>query len=261
MTKSYSVGIIGAGNLAFNLAANLKVRGHSLEIVLSRNPDSAKALVEHWRGVPFGGMETEIPADLDLLFLCVPDHEIGKVGKALEGKVGKQTSVVHCSGSMSIEELEGFGENAGVMWPVQTLTKEHVANFESIPLVIETRSGSAESLKGLAETLSEKVQEMDSPARRKAHMGAVFASNFANFMWIVSEELVEGEEGQGFELYVPLMREQAKKARKFGPLNVQTGPAKRGDQGTIEKHLELLKDQPELQTLYRLISAEIAKRF
>ena len=57
MSKSIAVGIIGAGNLAYNLAANLKVRGHDLKIVLSRNPDSAAELVEHWRGVPSGGME------------------------------------------------------------------------------------------------------------------------------------------------------------------------------------------------------------
>lgn len=261
MTNSFTAGIVGAGNLAFNLAANLKVRGHSLKIVLSRKLTSAEALVENWRGVAAGDMSVSLPQDLDFVFLTVPDHEIGAVAQQLAGRVGPETIVVHCSGSMAIEELAPFGDHTGVLWPVQTLTKEHVANFECIPLVIETSSHSTEKLTALANSLSDQVQEMDSTARCKAHMGAVFASNFANFMWIVSEELLDDPNGPGFELYSPLMQEQAKKARRFSPREVQTGPARRGDEVTIQKHLDLLKADPGLQEIYRKVSDEIGKRY
>lgn len=260
MKNSFRCGIIGAGNLAFNLAANLKVRGHSLEIVLSRSVASAEALVEHWQGVPSGNMDQPLPQDLDLLFLSVPDQEIAGVAQALSGRVGAQTCVVHCSGSMDIEELAPFGERAGVFWPIQTLTKDSVANFETIPIVIETRSLSAPVLTPLAHSLSDSVSEMDSTARCKAHLGAVLASNFANFMWTLSEETQTGQ-STGFELYIPLIQEQARKAIRFGPGDVQTGPARRHDETTLQKHLDLLKDQPELQELYRLVSEEIGKRY
>jgi hypothetical protein len=45
------------------------------------------------------------------------------------------------------------------------------------------------------------------------------------------------------------------------PAEVQTGPAKRGDEEILKAHLEILKDDPELKGLYELISSGIRKNF
>src|SRR5207248_11086061 len=42
--------------------------------------------------------------------------------------------------------------------------------------------------------------------------------------------------------------------RTLAPADAITGRASRGDQGTIERHLEALKRDPELQRLYRLLA-------
>jgi predicted short-subunit dehydrogenase-like oxidoreductase (DUF2520 family) len=42
--------------------------------------------------------------------------------------------------------------------------------------------------------------------------------------------------------------------RDLEPADAITGPASRGDEGTIQRHLEALKKDPELQRLYQLLA-------
>lgn len=52
------------------------------------------------------------------------------------------------------------------------------------------------------------------------------------------------------------------KALRYSPLAAQTGPARRGDTITMEKHLQLLAaDDPGKSALYALVSEMISKRF
>ena len=53
----------------------------------------------------------------------------------------------------------------------------------------------------------------------------------------------------------PLLRETLRKAMEVNPADAQTGPARRGDRGVIEKHASLLTDDEA--TLYRTLSQHI----
>jgi hypothetical protein len=54
--------------------------------------------------------------------------------------------------------------------------------------------------------------------------------------------------------------ETAKKIKSTTPTNAQTGPAKRDDIETIEKHLMLLDNDDEKKEIYQLLTASIKKR-
>ena len=113
----------------------------------------------------------------------------------------------------------------------------------------------------LAHHLTRRVSILDSAQRLQVHLGAVFASNFANFMWLVAEDTLKGI-GQPGLVYEPLIRECMEKALRYGPASAQTGPARRGDEVTMQKHLQLLAERdPRLEELYREMSAMIAARF
>ncbi len=71
---------------------------------------------------------------------------------------------------------------------------------------------------------------------------------------------LRGEYNMPFELLKPLIAETTAKALDISPLAAQTGPAARGNLKVIEKHLELLKDDPRLQEIYRMISKSIGSR-
>ena len=96
----------------------------------------------------------------------------------------------------------------------------------------------------------------DSEQRRNIHLAAVFTCNFANHMYALGERLLQ-KNGLPFDILLPLIDETARKVHGLSPRSAQTGPAVRCDTGVIEKHLDMLADEPEMQRLYRLLSDDI----
>ncbi|RUA12480.1 MAG: DUF2520 domain-containing protein, partial [Flavobacteriia bacterium] len=104
-------------------------------------------------------------------------------------------------------------------------------------------------LKDLAGSISDKVFELNSQQREKLHIAAVFANNFSNHMFKIAYDLCESNQ-INFEILKPLILETAEKIIKITPEKAQTGPAKREDIKTIQKHLSQLEGiQKEIYTL------------
>ena len=101
---------------------------------------------------------------------------------------------------------------------------------------------------------------MDSEKRGFLHLSAVIASNFVNFLAIKSFNFLESNNIDG-SLLQPLMEETIVRFKAHHPRDVQTGPAKRNDNKTIEKHLNQLESDPKLQSLYRLFSQQIIEEY
>lgn len=57
------------------------------------------------------------------------------------------------------------------------------------------------------------------------------------------------------------MQETIEKLRIGSPAEMQTGPARRGDVNTMQKHHALLKSNPELMKLYDVLSNSIQNKF
>ena len=143
----------------------------------------------------------------------------------------------------------------GVFYPLQTFSKNSLVAFKEIPICIEASvTSDLKILKELGESLSEKVIEINSEERSKLHLAAVFVNNFTNYLYRISNEIL-AESKLPFDLLKPLIAETARKIETLSPKDVQTGPAKRNDLKTIEKHLYLLKDSPYKQLYQQLTEA------
>ena len=57
-----------------------------------------------------------------------------------------------------------------------------------------------------------------------------------------------------FEIIHPLIEETAKKIQYGNLWSLQTGPAKRGDNGTLDKHRRLLVDNPKYLEAYNILT-------
>ena len=75
-------------------------------------------------------------------------------------------------------------------------------------------------------------------------------------MYAAATEILDQSE-ISFDLLKPLITETAQKAIDNDPVKAQTGPAVRNDQNVIQKHLEMLKDSPEFEKIYRFVSESI----
>ena len=111
-------------------------------------------------------------------------------------------------------------------------------------------------LNTFALSLSPLVTQADDETRIKYHVAAVFAGNFANHLFALTESFCK-KEGLDFSFLRPLLEETVMRMRNGSPAALQTGPALRGDYGTIQKHLLLLKNEPGMTAIYNLLTKSI----
>lgn len=249
-----NVVIIGSGNVAEALALAIRnVDGYTVVQVMARNPVRG-FYVAGLAGATYTGMHEGVPP-ADIYLIAVSDNSIAKVS---EMPGFRDAVVAHTAGSVGIDELSFGIENRGVFYPLQTFTSGIPVDFTSIPLFIEGVTKKAEKeLHKLAAALSEKVYPTSSRQRLALHAAAVFASNFTNHMYASAQGIL-AEHGLPAGVLQPLIAETARKAGQAPEAaEVQTGPAVRGDSGTVAKHMELLENNKELQELYKLISSNI----
>lgn len=251
------IALIGAGNVATCLGPRLKEAGHEITAVYSRTVESARSLADRL-GASYTTDIKAVPAS-DAALVMLKDDALKELASAI-GDSLKGALLLHTAGSVSMDIWREAGaERFGVFYPMQTFSKESRIDWSQVPLFIEGSSAPVlESIRELALTISPDVTPLSSEGRKKLHLAAVFACNFSNHMYAISEQLL-ATEGVPFRVMLPLVRETARKVESIKPRDAQTGPAVRGDRKVIQEHLALLKENPEYAELYRLISIDINK--
>ena len=249
--------LIGAGRVASCMGPRLKEAGHIIAGVYSRTLEHARELAGVLDAPAFDNLELLPEADVYLTMLS-DDALIGLAPVIVKGR--KQALFLHTAGSVPMDIWKKAGATRyGVVYAMQTFSKGIKIDWTQVPVFIEGSSSTElESIKNLALDLSPNVTPLSSKGRKKLHIAAVFACNFSNHMYAISERLLR-EEGIPFSVMLPLVRETARKVETLSPAAAQTGPAVRGDRKVINEHLELLKDNPEYAEIYRLISTDINK--
>lgn len=256
MADNKRIVLIGAGNVATHLGTAWQKAGWKVTQVYSRTVESAMELASRL-DVPFVTSLEEVCTDADVYVVMVKDAVLQELIPAVvKGREG--ALFVHTAGSMPMDVWNGHAVHHGVLYPMQTFSKQRAVDFASVSFFVEA-SGSEELsvLKELAASLSDKVYEATSKQRTYLHMAAVFACNFANHMYSLSAYLLE-KQGLPFEAMLPLIDETARKVHSLSPMKAQTGPAVRRDTNVMDKHLDMLADEPELQHIYRVISKNIS---
>lgn len=252
-----TITIIGSGNVASHLAKAFYQSGIIIQGVYSRTYNNAVKLANQVQSKALNNLE-EISDNSDLIILAVPDIAIKDVARQLSVK---QSFVVHVSGSTPIEALKPFFKNYGVFYPLQTFTKDRPLDYSKIPVCIEANNQeNTLKLQNLAINFTEDVRFTNNHERLVIHLSAVYASNFVNYMNVIASDLLQ-RENISRDILFPLIRETMNKLIKNEPRNVQTGPAVRGDHGTLQKHVEILSTDLENQKIYRVLSEEIQKYF
>jgi hypothetical protein len=129
--------LIGAGNLAWNLAAVLKDSPYEIVQVFSRHIDSAFKISRDFPAIEAAFAPSQLRQDLDLVIVASSDHGIGEIAEAYCSYKADHTVVAHTAGSIPLDVLAPFGPNTGVFYPLQTFTKGHKADFHEIPVFLE----------------------------------------------------------------------------------------------------------------------------
>ena len=249
-----NVVFVGAGRLATQFAQALRDKGNTIETVYSRTLPSAQQLTALVGGEATADLDA-LPLYADLYILAVKDSALPLlIPQLVRGREGRP--MYHTSGSVP---MSVFGQlrHHGVIYPLQTFSKERRVDFARVPFFIEANNALSLHVARLtAEQVSTDVREMSSDDRRRLHLAAVFACNFANHCYELGAEVLE-RAGIGFDALLPLIEETAAKVQTMHPRQAQTGPAVRFDEGIISRHLTMLADEPRLRAVYELMSKSI----
>lgn len=253
---SMNIALIGAGNVGWHLAQALQQAGHTVTAIYSRTAaqrEELAGLLPQAQSIDSLNLQS-IAAEVVLI--AVPDAALATVAAELRVKPG--TVVAHTSGSQPLSILTAVqGARAGVFYPLQTFSKTKPLDFVQVPILLEASDKETQQLLlELAKSISHTVEAVASGARKQLHLAAVFACNFTNHLLGISRQLLQ-EANLPHHLLQPLIQETIAKAMQHNPYVVQTGPAIRHDQNVIDDHLHMLRQHPQLQELYRLLTQSI----
>lgn len=253
-----SVVILGSGGVATSLARALDdTVGYSVRQIFSPHLAHAEALAGKLAvAEAIDRVEDMIP-DADIVIISVTDDAVAQLVASLIPR--PDTLWLHTSGSLPASILATLGPRYGVLYPLQTFSRSREVRMARVPIFIEASTDEAMvTLRRLADNLSDTVHEADSERRRRLHVAAVFACNFANHLWAIADELLTAD-GLSFDVLVPLLKETLEKAADDNPSDGQTGPARRGDRSVMEAHQAMLS--PANAEIYRLLSQSIISRY
>ena len=246
--------IIGSGNVATSLAHGLAAHCQVAQIY-SRTLAHAQALASAI-GCPHAIDDLkDLLADADAYIIAVKDDAIADI---ITSTADNGALWIHTSGSKPIDLFAGRREHYGVLWPMQSFSREIVAPLDDVHFFAEASDESTlADLMALGHLMSRHVIEADSVKRRQLHVASVFSCNFANHMWTLASEVLHDAD-LPFEAMLPLIRTTVDKLDRLSPFQSQTGPAVRHDHQVIDSHLAMLDG--DKRELYRMLSDSIMNR-
>ena len=230
------LGIIGSGRAAWAFASTWKRIGWPVTGIASRGAE--------WDIAPRRTIE-ELAATSDLILVAVSDRAIEEVAAAIPET---KAIIFHPSGALPALR-GGFS-----LHPLKSLPPAgESSDLEGTLLVFE--GAHRDVAEEIAKNAGARFAEIAAGAKTRYHAAAVFGSNYVAALLDIAEELI-GIDGAREDI-AALARSAIDNWLAHTDAQRFTGPAARGDAAVIERHLDVLGDQPELAEVYRLLAARI----
>jgi predicted short-subunit dehydrogenase-like oxidoreductase (DUF2520 family) len=241
------VGVVGAGRVGTALAVLLAKAGHPI-VGASGGPASRERVDRFLPGVPFVE-PVDVVRAAEAAVLAVPDDEIATVcaGLADAGAFREGQAVQHLSGSVSLEALDpaaAAGATTISLHPLQTVptVEAALARLPGSSMAVTARSEEGFEIgELLARDAGSRPFRLPDDRKALYHAAAVFCSNYVTVLAALAEGLFTraGVEDP-VAAFAPLSRAALENALELDPAGALTGPAARGDAGTIRRNLEAL---------------------
>jgi predicted short-subunit dehydrogenase-like oxidoreductase (DUF2520 family) len=243
------IAVVGAGRVGTALAILLREAGHRIVAVAggSGTPDRA---ARYLPGVPVRDA-VGAARDAGVVLIGTPDAQIAAVCEAMSraGALGEGQTVAHLSGATGLEALasaRSAGAETLCVHPLQTCpdVESGLRRIPGSAFAITAASDEACTLgEQLARDAGGRPFRLADDAKPIYHAAAVFASNYLIAITALAEELERSADVPGpLGALMPLQRATLDNVEMLGPDSALTGPALRGDAGTVERNLAALAE-------------------
>lgn len=237
---SDSVLLLGAGKVGRALFAGLRERGGSVSLR------------------PLRGRPLPRRVHAALLVLCVRDRELGALAGRLRGRVSPSTAVLHVAGALGPEvlaALRGHCAGIGQAHPLLSFASRRTfPEFRGAHLLVSGDRVAVERARALAKRLGMVPRTWPHPDLAAYHAAAGILANGTAALASAASRLLVGAgcpEREAGRVLGPLLHSVADNIERLGLPEALTGPIRRGDAATIERHLSAISDHvPDARPLY-----------
>jgi len=188
----------------------------------------------------------EVARGVDVVIIATPDRAIAEVASAI--RPVHSTAFIHLSGALGLDVLAPHARRAAVH-PLMTLpdAQTGAARLRGGWFAVAGDDVALDVVRAL-DGRSFVVADED---RARYHAAAAVASNHLVVL-LGQVERLAASVNVPFAAFLPLIRASVDNVEALGAAQALTGPAARGDDETVERHLRAL-DESE-RPLYRVLS-------
>ncbi len=269
---STRVGIVGSGRVAKAMGRLLRERGLMIAAVAGRNPahtaDAAR----------FIGGATAVDIDgighlAGRLLIAVSDDAVAAVAARLAPGAKRGAVAIHTCGVHGVDVLKPLsdaGVHCGALHPLATVPsgEEGLRALAGACYGFTGEEPARAWAAEILELLEGRMYEVPEAGRALYHASAALACNSIPGLLDAAATMLAGSGAAGkteaLGVLERLVRSSLENTFKLGPEAALTGPAGRGDAGTLRLHLKSLTGQdPAIRVLYRALGmwqAELARR-
>jgi predicted short-subunit dehydrogenase-like oxidoreductase (DUF2520 family) len=190
-----------------------------------------------------------------LTLLCITDDAVAAVSENLPAIEGM---LAHTSGSVALSAIAQKHLHRAIFYPLMSLSADAQTPLQQVPFCLEADHPA--DLKGLEQFVQQfggKHYRVNSQQRPYLHLAAVLAHNFSNHLFAKAYQVCQSQ-NLNFELLKPLLQQAVANLGTINPAQLQTGPALRGDEETLNTHRQKIKDPLTLE-IYNLLTSSIQK--
>lgn len=254
------IGFIGAGKVGTSLGKLFVQHGMTVTGYFSKTPQHAEQAAAFTQSQCFSSLDDVMNAS-DTLFVTTPDGVIGRMWNDMAALPIKSKCICHCSGALPssvFASAEELGARVCSVHPLLAVS-DRFSSWEQLEGAFFTLEGSGSAeMAALLHACGAQTATIGAADKARYHLAACVVSNLAVGLSHWGMQLLEqcgftAEQAQ--QALTPLILGNVQAVCAKGPRDALTGPAERGDLGTIRSHMACLNRED--QALYALLTRKL----
>lgn len=266
--------IVGAGPVGTALAGALRRGGVPVLGLWARKPQAARGASAISGVASYSAAPPDLLLECDVVILAVRDEAVAEVAEMLlnTGLITRRHVMLHCSGAMSSAEAFAAVRDrlggVGILHPLRAIAdgKKGMHALPGTVFGIEGDEPGMALATALVQALGGKPLLLSGAQMAAYHTAAAMASNLVVALLAAAADLMATAgiaEDDAMAALVPLALGSLENVAEQGLASGLTGPIRRGDVATVERHMNFLAGSGELGELYRMLgrhALELARR-
>ena len=272
--RNPSTFIVGAGPVATALAGALRLGGVPVLGLWARKSAPARAAGSAAGVAAFSSAPPDVLLETEVVILAVRDRVIGEVAEMLVGTglVNRKHVLLHCAGAASAHDQLGNVVDrvagVGTLHPLSAIAdgKAAMRTLKGTVFGVEGDEVGRATAGKLVAALGGITLALDGTQMAAYHAAAALASNYVvaavDAAAAVLATVGVAPDKAAIAL-VPLAEGALRNVAAHGTTGGLTGPVRRGDIETVQRHLDALRGHPDLAEIYRALArraVDIASR-